>query len=47
MAIEMFDRRIRFVWNVGGGTGVVTHPEVLQVGSLADDKLWYRIEAER
>lgn len=47
MAIEMFDRKIRFVWNVGGGTGVVTHPEVLQVGSLADDKLWYRIEAER
>ena len=43
----MYDRRIRFVWNVGGGTGVVTHPEVLEAGSPYDEKLWYRVEAER
>ena len=43
----MFDRKIRFIWNVGGGTGVVTHPEVLLGGSVADGTKWYRIEAER
>lgn len=47
VAIEMFDRKIRFIWNVGGGTGVVTHPEVLLGGSVADGTKWYRIEAER
>ena len=43
----MVDRKIRFVWNVGGGTGVVTHPEILESGDFSDDEFWYRIEAER
>ncbi|XP_014221917.2 laminin subunit alpha-1 [Trichogramma pretiosum] len=47
VAIEMYDRKIRFVWNVGGGTGVVTHPQILNAGSLTDETMWYRIEAER
>ncbi|XP_014204068.2 laminin subunit alpha-1 [Copidosoma floridanum] len=47
MALEMFNRKIRFVWNVGGGVGMIIHPEVLETGSPENDSLWYRIEAER
>lgn len=43
----MVNRRIRFLWNVGGGTGVVTHPEVLEPGDIKGDNSWYRIEAVR
>ncbi|KAL6255156.1 hypothetical protein P5V15_013489 [Pogonomyrmex californicus] len=47
VALEIFDRKVRFLWNVGGGTGVLTHPEVLGSGDLQNDTSWYRIEAER
>ncbi|KAJ8669684.1 hypothetical protein QAD02_000943, partial [Eretmocerus hayati] len=47
MALELFERKVRFVWNVGGGTGVVTHPEILDAGNPTDETTWYRIEAER
>lgn len=47
LALEIIDRRVRFMWNVGGGTGILTHPEVIQSGDLLDDRFWYRIEAER
>lgn len=43
----MVNRRIRFLWNVGGGTGVLTHPEVIEAGDIQGDNSWYRIEAER
>ncbi|XP_078049382.1 wing blister isoform X1 [Augochlora pura] len=47
LALEIINRRVRFVWNVGGGTGVVTHPEELKTGDFNDDRYWYRIEAAR
>ena len=49
LAVEMVDRQIRFMWNVGGGTHVLTHPLKLQPSpdDLTDDSLWYKIEAER
>ncbi|XP_015607311.1 laminin subunit alpha-1 [Cephus cinctus] len=47
VALEMVDRKIKFVWNVGGGTGVITHPEVIESGHIQNDDSWYRIEAER
>ncbi|KAG7199623.1 hypothetical protein KM043_014226 [Ampulex compressa] len=47
MALEVIDRKIRFVWNVGGGTGILTHPEILESGNPHQDKYWYRVEAER
>ncbi|XP_043271259.1 laminin subunit alpha-1 [Venturia canescens] len=47
IALEMVDGKIRFLWNVGGGTGVLTHPEEIEVGNPQDDGAWYRIEAER
>ncbi|XP_032674953.1 laminin subunit alpha-1 isoform X4 [Odontomachus brunneus] len=47
VALEIVDRKIRFLWNVGGGTGILTHPEVLESGDLQNDTIWYRVEAER
>nr|XP_031843946.1 laminin subunit alpha-1 isoform X2 [Nomia melanderi] len=47
LALEILNRKVRFLWNVGGGTGVLTHPEVIESGDLQDDRSWYRIEAER
>ncbi|XP_066906769.1 laminin subunit alpha-1 [Halyomorpha halys] len=48
IAIEMVNRKIRFVWNVGGGMGEVTHPHHIQTaGDLSKDQHWYKVEAER
>ena len=47
IALELVDRKVRFVWNVGGGTGILTHPEIIHSSDIQDDKSWYRIEAER
>ncbi|XP_024867463.1 laminin subunit alpha-1 isoform X2 [Temnothorax curvispinosus] len=47
VALEIVDKKVRFLWNVGGGTGILTHPEVLESGDIQKDKFWYRIEAER
>ncbi len=49
LAIEMVNRQIRFLWNAGGGTTVLTHPLKLQPSpdDLSDDSRWYKIEAER
>lgn len=47
LALEIVDRRVRFLWNVGGGTGVLTHPEVLESGNLQNDTSWYHVVAER
>lgn len=44
----MINRKIRFVWNLGGEPGEVTHPMHVQTaGDLANDQHWYRIEAQR
>lgn len=43
----MVNRRIRFLWDVGGGVGVITHPRVIETAVLKEDKHWYRIEVER
>ncbi|XP_076245323.1 wing blister [Calliopsis andreniformis] len=47
LALELVDRRVRFLWNVGRDTGVLTHPEVIESGDVQDDTSWYRVEAER
>lgn len=47
LALEMANRKIRFLWNVGGGTGVVTHPQIIEGGNFDEDDKWYRIEAQR
>jgi laminin alpha 1/2 len=45
----MVVRQVRFLWNAGGGTTVLTHPLKLQPSpdGLTDDSRWYKIEAER
>ncbi|KAL0132326.1 hypothetical protein PUN28_000249 [Cardiocondyla obscurior] len=47
IALEIVDKKVRFLWNVGGGTGILTHPEILESGDIHNDRFWYRIEAER
>ena len=49
LALEMVGRQVRFLWNAGGGTTVLTHPLKLQPSpdGLTDDSRWYKIEAER
>ncbi|CAA3033140.1 Hypothetical predicted protein [Olea europaea subsp. europaea] len=48
IAVEMVNRKIRLVWNLGGEPGEVTHPMHIQTaGDLGNDQHWYRIEAQR
>jgi laminin alpha 1/2 len=49
MAIEMVDRKIIFLWNVGGGTKMLSH--ILNIDTndeqLLKDNKWYKIEVNR
>lgn len=50
LAIEMVKRKIRFVWNLGGGgadTASITYPLELHRKDLNYDEAWYLIEANR
>jgi len=49
MALEMVDRRIRFVWNTGTGTRAISHNVMIETAyNLArQDDMWYKITAER
>ena len=49
LALEMVDRRIRFVWNTGAGSRAITHNLAIDTAfNLArQDDMWYRVTAER
>uniref|UniRef100_T1J8M8 Uncharacterized protein n=1 Tax=Strigamia maritima TaxID=126957 RepID=T1J8M8_STRMM len=49
MAIEMVDRKIRFIWNAGGGVEFIEHKKLLQTNTdlYEYDKRWYKIELVR
>ena len=49
MAIEMVDRKIRFLWNNGAGTSSITHNATIDpvLGGGFHDHMWYKITAER
>ncbi|RWS26450.1 Laminin subunit alpha-2-like protein, partial [Leptotrombidium deliense] len=49
MAIEMIDRKIRFLWNAGGGTQVIEHNLLVETNDqqLSKDTQWYRIEVNK
>ena len=49
LALEMIDRKIRFVWNNGAGTKSISHNvEIETAYNLArQDTMWYKITAER
>ncbi|GFV46525.1 laminin subunit alpha-1 [Trichonephila clavipes] len=49
MIVEMVDRKIRFLWNAGGGSQVIQHNLTIETNDeqlLKDDK-WYKIEVNR
>lgn len=47
LALEMVKKKIRFLWNLGGDTSVITHPMEIQKRNPAFDEAWYHIEANR
>lgn len=49
MALEMYNRRIRFIWNTGNAPRSIENPMVIQTndGQLSKDSHWYRIEVKR
>lgn len=48
MALEMVDRRIRFVWNNGAGTMSIWHNNTIAPSvDSQEDLIWYKITAER
>ena len=48
MAIEMVNRRIRFLWNNGAGTMAISHNTTIEPSTETHrDLKWYKITAER
>lgn len=49
LAVELRDSKVRFSWNVGGGTGVVNHNLVIESdhGAPRETEKWYSVEAQR
>lgn len=47
MALEMVNRRIRLLWNMGGTTTILNHPEEIILSDPKEDNAWYFIEANR
>lgn len=49
MALEMVDRKIRFLWNNGAGTVAITHNVTIDTANnlATEDSMWYKITAER
>jgi laminin alpha 1/2 len=49
MAVEMVDRKIRFLWNAGGGTKMLAHSLNIETNDqqLLKDGQWYKIEVNR
>ena len=49
LALEMVDRRVRFVWNCGAGSGAIVNNVTIETANnlKSDDHMWYKITAER
>jgi laminin, alpha 1/2 len=47
IALEMVNRKIYLLWNLGSDTGVVMHPEEIQTRDPKYDDAWYKIEVTR
>lgn len=47
MKLSVQGSKLRLAWNLGGGEGVIVHPEVLQPTHDDADHTSYRIEIER
>ncbi|XP_046866451.1 laminin subunit alpha-1 isoform X2 [Drosophila willistoni] len=47
ITLELYKRRVRLVWNLGGTTETITHPLVVQTRDPKFDDAWYHVEANR
>lgn len=47
IALEMVNRKIHLLWNLGSDTGIVIHPMEIQTRDPKYDDAWYKIEVER
>ncbi|UYV76875.1 LAMA2 [Cordylochernes scorpioides] len=49
MAVEMVNRRVRFIWNSGGGVQVLEHPRHIYTNDmqLTKNDRWYKVEVNR
>jgi len=47
ITLELYKRRVRLVWNLGGTTATVTHPMVVHTRDPKYDDAWYHVEANR
>lgn len=47
MAIEMMNRKIYFIWNLGSDSGKISHPMEVQTRDPQYDDAWYKVEISR
>lgn len=47
IALEMINRKVYLIWNLGLDTGIITHPMEIQTRDSKYDDAWYKIEILR
>ncbi|XP_028895887.2 laminin subunit alpha-1 isoform X3 [Zeugodacus cucurbitae] len=47
IALELYKRHVRLIWNLGGTTTIITHPLEVQTRDPKYDDAWYHVEANR
>lgn len=47
IALEMINRKIYLLWNLGSDTGIIMHPMEIQTRDPKYDDAWYKIEITR
>jgi laminin, alpha 1/2 len=47
IAVEMINRKIFLLWNLGSDTGIISHPLEIQTRDPKYDDAWYKIEISR
>lgn len=47
IALDLFKRHVRLLWNLGGSTEIITHPLEIQTRDPQYDDAWYHIEVNR
>ncbi|XP_073822984.1 wing blister isoform X3 [Musca autumnalis] len=47
IALDLFKRHVRLIWNLGGTTEIITHPLEIQTRDPQYDDAWYHVEVNR
>lgn len=47
IALDLFKRHVRLLWNLGGSTTIITHPLEIQTRDPQYDDAWYHVEVNR